>query len=83
MVMHPKVNNFLETDSQLGVTGVIMVMLCPGEVVDNELFAEPVTPAPAPAEPQENTARQYSYSFFTFSPCFCVDGKMALLYTVR
>ena len=41
-------------------------MLCPGEVVDNELFAEPVTPAaaPAPAEPQENIARQYSYSFF-------------------
>jgi len=25
-------------------------VLCTGEIVDNELFAEPVTPAPPPAQ---------------------------------
>ena len=39
---------------------------CVGEVIDNELFAEPVTPVPAAAATQQEAAGQcYVISLFT------------------
>jgi len=50
---------------------LIIYNLCTGEVVDNELFAEPVTPAPAAQ--QDATGQFYHLNIFYIKELFVVQ----------